>query len=120
MQAEKTEITERVSKIVFMDARLPEAVASWQGNSLIDADAHRDNGKRFVVRAGLRLIGLTSWRNFSRLDAGLCGLLYRQEVRVCPHVCMVGLQRLHILDQLLLLLWCQIRPKVMTGVGIPL
>jgi hypothetical protein len=44
----------------------------------------------------------------------------RKEVRVCAHVCMVGLQRLHILDQLLLLLWCQIRPKVMTGVGIPL
>jgi len=32
---------------------------------------------------------------------------------------LVDLQRLYILDQLLLLLWCQIRPKVMTGVGIP-
>ena len=55
MQAEKTEITERVSKIIFMDARLSETVASWQGNLLIDADAHRDNGKRFVVRADEKL-----------------------------------------------------------------
>jgi len=56
----------------------------------------------------------------TQTDAGLGGLLYRKEVRVCAHVCRVGLQRLHILDQLPLLLWCQIRPKVMTGVGIPL
>lgn len=36
MQAEKTEITERVSKIVFIDARLSETVASWQGDLLIE------------------------------------------------------------------------------------
>jgi hypothetical protein len=79
VQAEKTEITERVSKIVFMDTRLSEAVASWQANLLIDADAHRDDEKRFVVHADEKLTAfveiewairacggycLTSWRNF--------------------------------------------------------
>jgi len=43
VQAEKTEITERVIKIVFMDARLSEAVASWQGDLLIDVQCHHLN-----------------------------------------------------------------------------
>jgi hypothetical protein len=35
VQPEKTEITERVTKIVFMDTGLSEAAAIWQGNLLI-------------------------------------------------------------------------------------
>jgi hypothetical protein len=63
VQAEKTEITERVSKIVFMDARLSKAVASWQGNLLIDVQCHHRMNLPCRVELGLRLS-----RGFSRAN----------------------------------------------------